>query len=709
MILLVIELLCDVYDPSLRKDIWMDSRLAHRRIWPRINPALISVFYGIIAKLFVNLTISISYFLGSQLGFLFTIESQPISTLWPPNAILMAALLLIPRREWVCAILSVFPAHMLIQLMDNIPIYMSLGWFFTNTAEALMGAMTIRYFIASNISFEKLRDTSAFLGFGVLLAPFFSSFLDVAAVKFLGWGQEGFWILWRRRFFSNAVSMLVFVPLIVTAIQHKSVLPSLNAKHRLEAVALLAFLFAICAIGFANGRSNHVFHGATLFALFPIMIWSALRFSAGFVALVTLVVALFGIWGVCNWNGPFIKANVDENLLGLYLFILFTCAPLTLLTAVIREWRCAEAAANNRKQQLDLAFNAGKLSVWIWEVEPKIIGKGFSEKMEKSGAKVLMPAFLDSIHPDDKDKAEKALLLALQSVETFELEIRLATPANDGYRWFSSRGSWQFREDGRPCCMLGVNADIERQRQENAQIQHLRDELAHLSRVAMLGEMSGAIAHELNQPLTAILSNAQAAVRIHKKTCQEETLVTEILGDIISEGKRAAEIIQRMRELLKKGEAQLQSSDVNAIIQKALALEHSDLISKNVAVETYIQRDLPMVMADSVQVLQVLLNLIHNACDAMRENSDKKRLIRISTCCNNDEFILISVSDRGSGIAEDQQEAIFEPFFTSKKHGLGLGLPICRSIIEAHGGKLKANNNREGGATFTLTLPIARK
>lgn len=222
----------------------------------------------------------------------------------------------------------------------------------------------------------------------------------------------------------------------------------------------------------------------------------------------------------------------------------------------------------------------------------------------------------------------------------------------------------------------------------------------------MLGEMSGAIAHELNQPLTAILSNAQAAQRLLQRVFPQQTMITEILDDIVSENRRAGEIIQRMRVLLKKGEVKVQALAINELVPQVIALEHSDLISRNIAVAVDLQTDLPQVRADSVQLQQILLNLMTNACDAMQDNPLSQRLIRIITR-SSDGFVHVAISDRGCGIDPDRLEAIFEPFFTTKAHGLGLGLTICRSIIAAHGGQLWATNNEEGGATFNVTLPVA--
>jgi signal transduction histidine kinase len=236
------------------------------------------------------------------------------------------------------------------------------------------------------------------------------------------------------------------------------------------------------------------------------------------------------------------------------------------------------------------------------------------------------------------------------------------------------------------------------------QLQEQRRESAHLSRVAILGELSGALAHELNQPLTAILSNAQAAQRILENEPASNPEVREILTDIVAEDKRAGEVIRRLRALLKKGETQLQPLDLNDVANDALELARADCVSRRVTLQRELAPSLPEVLGDRVQLQQVLLNLIVNACDAMRDNAQDNKIV-IATASQDDGAVQVSVSDSGHGIRDAQMDRLFEPFFTTKDQGLGLGLTICRSIAGAHGGKLWAVNNSISGATFCMSLP----
>jgi two-component system, LuxR family, sensor kinase FixL len=252
--------------------------------------------------------------------------------------------------------------------------------------------------------------------------------------------------------------------------------------------------------------------------------------------------------------------------------------------------------------------------------------------------------------------------------------------------------------------VLASVVDITERRNVERVTARQRDELAHLSRVAMLGELSGSLAHELNQPLTAILSNAQAAQRFLAHSPPRVDKLAEILTDIVKSDHRAGAVIQRLRSLLRKEEAQRHPLDLNEVVDESLRLMRSDLLNRRVVVSTELAEALPAVSGDRNQLQQVVLNLVINGCDAMDgHQADGRLMVRTQRTENgNVEF---SVADRGAGIPLTDLERIFEPFVTTKSYGLGLGLAICRSIVEAHGGRLWATNNADRGATLHCEFP----
>jgi C4-dicarboxylate-specific signal transduction histidine kinase len=229
-------------------------------------------------------------------------------------------------------------------------------------------------------------------------------------------------------------------------------------------------------------------------------------------------------------------------------------------------------------------------------------------------------------------------------------------------------------------------------------------QIALPSREGFLGEVSGVFAHELAQPLASILRNAEAALQIIPQGVTAPTELRAILRDIITDTVRAAEMMQRLRSLLIRGEVQCRRVDLNQVVRDVLASQQSDLRRLNISAEAEFAEQVSCVLGDSIQLQQVLLNLVINACDAMSNSPHSERRLIIATRLGDDgEYIECSVTDGGHGIPAHSLERIFEPRVTSKRNGLGLGLAICRSIIEAHGGRIWAENASGGGAALRFT------
>jgi signal transduction histidine kinase len=253
-----------------------------------------------------------------------------------------------------------------------------------------------------------------------------------------------------------------------------------------------------------------------------------------------------------------------------------------------------------------------------------------------------------------------------------------------------------------------LGGDILRAAHMEEEMTQRRSELAHLSRMAMMGELSGALAHELNQPLAAILGNAQAAQRHLARDDADLNEVREILADIVHSDRRAGEVIKRLRALFRKEEARHDALDLNEVVHEALLLMRSDLINRRVAVDLDLALELPPVSGDRVQLQQVLLNFVVNGCDAMGGETAIRRLT-VRTGLADAATVVVTVSDTGEGIPTADLERIFEPFVSTKADGMGLGLAVCRTIISAHGGRVWAANNAHGGASLYFALPVLRR
>lgn len=267
--------------------------------------------------------------------------------------------------------------------------------------------------------------------------------------------------------------------------------------------------------------------------------------------------------------------------------------------------------------------------------------------------------------------------------------------------------AWQPDEPMQGLRLLGeVFANALSRKQVELEAQRLRQEMAHIGRVSAMGALTASLAHELNQPLTAILNNAQVAQRFLEAEIVNIAEMREILADIVADDKRAADVIRRLRLLLKKGELEYVSLDLNEVVTEVARLVMSDAAIRNVAMRLESAPGLPKVRGDRVQLQQVVLNLVLNGLDAMRAPGTGDQTLVIRTFVDSAAVVGVAVQDTGSGIEEKDADHIFEPLYTTKAEGIGMGLAIARTIVDAHGGRLTAANNTDDGATFQFTLPV---
>lgn len=365
----------------------------------------------------------------------------------------------------------------------------------------------------------------------------------------------------------------------------------------------------------------------------------------------------------------------------------------------------SDAELRKNKQRMKLALSAAELALWEWDLvrnEIWMTDKGRELLCITDPEKIKLEDFLQMLHAEDRERVRQALMKALHDGSDYESEYRCVLP-NGITRWLSARGRTEYH-NGKPLIMHGVACDITSRKRAELEAQRQRNKLSHLSRVTLLGELSGSLAHELNQPLAAILSNAQAAQRFLAQDTVDMAEIRDILDDIIAEDSRAGEVINHLRLLFKKRETQYECLNMHHIVQDVLKLLHSDFVHHAITVDVNLASSLPEVLGDKVQIQQVLLNLLHNGCDAMAYTEAPYRKLSIDAQKKGEEIEII-IADQGSGIPCENIEKIFEPFFSNKTQGMGLGLSICRGIVTAHGGRIWVENNGRG-AEFHFTLPI---
>ena len=372
--------------------------------------------------------------------------------------------------------------------------------------------------------------------------------------------------------------------------------------------------------------------------------------------------------------------------------------------------RRAEGSLRDSEGRMSLAAEAANLGMWVWDVvrdEVWMTEKGRAVFGLAPDTRLDYAALTARVHPEDRATRDAAIRRAIETQDEYVMEYRVLLP--DGQvRWIAGRGRVEFG-GGKPLRMRGVSLDITERRQAELEAARQRQDLAHASRLTMVGELTASIAHEINQPLGAILSNAETAEILLESEQPHLEEVQRILADIRKDDLRASEIIRRMRELLHKRELELKPIDLNAITSDVLRLLDGETHRRGVEIEKQFAETLPVVRGDAIHLQQVLLNLILNGMEAMSESSESNRRLTICTAYDGKGSVEVAVEDSGPGIPSGRLPLLFDSFFTTKSHGMGLGLSIVRSIVEAHGGRIWAENNPSGGACFRFTLPVNGK
>jgi two-component system, LuxR family, sensor kinase FixL len=358
------------------------------------------------------------------------------------------------------------------------------------------------------------------------------------------------------------------------------------------------------------------------------------------------------------------------------------------------------------QQRMELATRAAGLGLWEWEIERDVVwadaGTRALAGFEPS-ERVTFDGYLQRIQPDDRQAMRDAVQRALQVGEEFQAEYRMVGPDGDT-RWIAAQGKVVRRVDGNPVRLRGVSMDITARRRDELEMQRQRESLAQLQRASAIGQLSTVLAHELNQPLGAILRNAEAAEMLLDTEPPDLDELRAIVADIHRDDQRAAAVIGRMRALLQRRSLQFETVDLQDLVAQVSALLRAEVEARHATLDLRVPDDLPGVRGDRVHLQQVLLNLLLNSLEAMRDLAEERRRLTVEASQRGDGQIEVVVSDRGPGFPPERISSVFDPFVSTRIEGTGLGLAISRTIVEAHGGHILAENDAQGGATVRFTL-----
>jgi PAS domain S-box-containing protein len=422
--------------------------------------------------------IFVTYYLTAKIGFEFALQPGSVSTLWMPNSILLAGLLLTARRWWWLVILAAFPSHLASELQSGVPTPMVLSWFVSNSLQAFIAAFCITYFVKDQVRFDRLRDLSAFLVFGAFLAPFASSFLDSALVKLNGWGTSTYWDLWRIRFLSNVLASLTVIPFVLGWV-NGGITAVRNARlSRYVEGGLLTFGLLAVGLVIFNSQPDAVERlPALLYWPLPLLLWATVRFGPRGISSALLAVMFLAIAGSARGTGPFVTNSSTYTALSIQGFLIVVSIPLMVLAAVMEERQRAEALARDNEQRLTLALNAAQMDTWDWQIQgdkliwsaPTKVVFGFngddSDRTPES--------FFSVVHPEDIKSVQSAITRAINEGTPYEVEFRIVR--NGEVRWFLSKGNVFYDHTGKPLRMLGIGIDITGRKQAEAALSEINE------------------------------------------------------------------------------------------------------------------------------------------------------------------------------------------------------------------------------------------
>jgi two-component system, LuxR family, sensor kinase FixL len=667
---------------------------------------------SIAQSFWIALLVGIAYYVGALIGFALTLPNQSVSTLWPPNSIMLAFLLLEPRQRYWLILLGAFPAHLTVQLQSGVPLPMVLCWFISNSSEALIGAICLRRSIAGPVDFSNLRCVLLYFVFAGLLAPFLSSFLDASFVSLVGWKQQSYWEVWRTRLPSNILAEIAIPPVILLWFS-KGVEWLRDAPFRryLEAFFVMAGLIAVSVLAFSWHMPGVKNTPALLYLPLPFLLWAAMRFGAVGASSALWIVVLGSIFGAANGGGPFMTASPADNVFSLQMFLMAISLPIMFLAGLVEEQRKKAKILSDSEARFRSMANTAPALIWMSGTDKRFIffNKAWLDLTGRTLDQELGHGWTEGLHSEDAHNFLEQYERSFAARKYFSIEHRLRR--YDGqYCWILNNAVPRFDSDGTFLGYIGSAIDVSQRREAETNLRHQREQLARMTRISTMGELAASLAHELNQPLTAILANAQAAARLMAAKPPDMEEVSTILKDIVKDNIRAGEIIWRMKALVRKENLELAPLDLAAVVRDVVLLLHSDAVAHNVRLRFDLSTELAPVRGDRVHLQQVVLNLLLNAFDAMKDIPANEREIQIAVAAEGDNNLRVGVSDRGTGVPGESLDRVFEPFYTTKGEGLGMGLAISRSIIEVHGGRLWAeSNDPKPGMTFCFTVPSWRE
>ncbi|WFU49846.1 MASE1 domain-containing protein (plasmid) [Sinorhizobium terangae] len=656
---------------------------------------------------FLHLALFVAaYVLGCAFANVLGIVPGTSISIWTPGGLFMATLMLASTPSWPWWVLAGCVGELIGQfLWFHSPLPASILMYVGNALEAMAGAWLVTRVCGRPVRLESLKEVLAFVVLGAGIAPAISATVGSATLAWFGILSQTFTAAWPLWWIGDATGVLIVAPLALDVFQNWHGNSRLSAARWIEASVLGLIFLGVAALSLSG-------YLPFAYIIMPPLLWAAVRFelrgAAVTLIVLALITAVFTISGASQFAGD--PESQRQRQIMLQLFLAISALSALIVAAISRQHQLA--VLRLRQSERSLRDLVETLPALIWCAAPdgrpiyfsqQLRGfVGFDVEDKDVADSSRLANVLDAIiYPDDLAAVKKLFAHSLTTGEPYAQKHRLRRFDGE-YRWVEMRAAAMRNGDGAIVQWNGVCLDIEDQVRARDDLRLAQENLARASQAASLAELSASIAHEVNQPLAAIVANSHACQRWLTADPPNMERAQKRIERIIQDANSAADVVSHIRALFKHSRETRTSTTFASVIAEARDLMAEEAARRRVRMDVDVESNLPFVMLDRVQIQQVLINLIRNGMDAMDSSADDRvfgiRVRRIG------DLVQTEISDRGPGVAFPDR--IFEPFFTTKEHGMGMGLAICRSIVESHGGQLRVENNEPHGARFIFTLPV---
>jgi len=690
---------------------------------------------GTVRQATIGLFVALAYYAGARLGFLLVFPGSPLSVIWPPNAIVLAALLLVQPRAWWIVLLGVLPAHLVVEWQSGVVPLAVPGLYLTNCGEALLGATIVRRLSDGGPPWlGTLQQVVVYVVGAAIAAPFVASFLDTSVVVVTHWAApREYWLLWEQRFISAVLTNLTVAPVILLlACGGWRQGRTLARRRRVEAALLALSILGSSYVAFSPRTALLRDMPELLYLLVPVLLWAAVRFGVGGISTSLLAVALLAA-GWADASGLFVARAPAAAVVTLQLFLIALGAPAFCLAGLVKERERDNAAlrASQEQYRAVVETQTEMITRYLPDTTLTFVNEANCRMMGKSREELLGTRWLDTL-PDAAREPVRATIQSLLEhprVLTVEYQVRLPDGSLCWQQWVNRT---ILDTDGRVVELQGIGRDVtERNQLEREREEARANELASREVNRHMDEFLATAAHDLRQPvtsavmgiglaqrrlqrLTAVASGPQPLVGSQSTGPRDETWATY---DALERAGQAVEHMSRLVNCLfdlaqaQSGTLELKPVACNlaALVREQVELQHMTMADRTVCLDLPTKRPVPVV-ADADRLGQVLTNYLTNAL----KYSPPDKPIAVSLEVHS-RLARVAVRDEGPGLPPEEQMRVWEPFHrapgiavqSAGGESLGMGLHICKTIVDAHGGQVGVESEVGQGSTFWFTLPLA--